>query len=161
MPAASVMPIPDDLIEAYRTQIEGRAVLLFDGICVFCNHTVNFLIHRDPNAILRFVPLQSLLGEQLLARFNAQHGPEGIVLVLDALTLSESLSRRTNALIDALSLLPSPWSGAATVLRLVPCRLRELVYGLIARHRYRIFGRYEACPTPTPEQRFRILGIPT
>jgi predicted DCC family thiol-disulfide oxidoreductase YuxK len=161
MQAASAKPALDDLIETYRSQIEGRPILLFDGVCVFCNRTVNFLLRRDPKAVLRFVPLESALGKQLLARFNAQHGPEGIVLIVDALTPSEHLSRRTDAFIEALSLLPSPWRAAGSALRVIPRGVREFVYGLIVRHRYRIFGRYETCPIPSLEQRARILGTPS
>ena len=161
MLAASAKPVLEDLIEQYRPQLEGRPVLLFDGICVFCNWTVNFLLRRDPKAVLRFVPLESAPGKQLLARFNAQHGPEGIVLIVDALTPSEHLSCRTDAFIEALSLLPPPWQAVGRAIRLVPRFLREFVYGLIVRHRYRIFGRYQTCPVPSQEQRARILGVPS
>ncbi len=77
MPAAAVKPVADDLIETYRPQIEGRSILLFDGVCVFCNSTVQFLLRRDPYAVLRFVPLESPLGQHLLGRFDALDGPEG------------------------------------------------------------------------------------
>ena len=161
MPAAPAKPVLEDLIEQYRPQLEGRPVLLFDGVCVFCNSTVQFLLRRDPRAVLRFVPLESPLGQQLLARFGALDGPEGIVLIVDALTPSARLFRRTDAFIEALRLLQPPWRGVGRAIRFVPRPLREFVYGLIARHRYRIFGRYQACPIPTPEQRTRILGIPS
>jgi predicted DCC family thiol-disulfide oxidoreductase YuxK len=161
MPAASAKPVLDDLIELYRPQLEGRPILLFDGVCVFCNSTVQFLLRRDPNAVLRFVPLESPLGQQLLARFGALEGPEGIVLITEALTPAARLSRRTDAFLAALRLLPQPWRGVARAMRLVPRPLREFVYGLIARYRYRIFGRYATCPIPSPEQRARIVGIPS
>jgi predicted DCC family thiol-disulfide oxidoreductase YuxK len=161
MPNASVIPISTDLVEKYRPQIEGHPILLFDGICVFCNRTVQFLLRRDRDAILRFVPLESPLGEQLLARFDAMHGPEGIVLVTHALTNRERISRRTDAFSDALSFLPSIWRIAGKALCLVPRSLRELAYSFIVRYRYRLFGRYQSCPVPGPEQRTRILGIPS
>ncbi len=156
---AAAKPALDDLIEAYRPQIEGRPILLFDGVCAFCNGTVQFLIRRDPKAVLRFVPLESALGKQLLARYDAESGPEGIILIANALTPTERLSRRTDAFDDALGLLPFPWHTAGRALRLIPRALREFVYGFIVRHRYRIFGRYKTCPVPTAEQRNRILGI--
>jgi predicted DCC family thiol-disulfide oxidoreductase YuxK len=151
----------DAAVEKYRTQIEGRPVLLFDGVCVFCNRTVQFLIRRDREATLRFVPLESPLGQALLAQFNAQQGPEGIILITNALTPSARLSRRTEAFSDMLQLLPSPWSTLGKTLRLVPRFLREFGYGLFARYRYRLFGRHATCPIPSPEQRSRILGKPS
>jgi predicted DCC family thiol-disulfide oxidoreductase YuxK len=158
---APVTPTPDDIVEAYRNQIEGRPVLLFDGVCVFCNRTVQFLIRRDRDGVLLFVPLESTLGQGLLAQFDAQQGPEGVILITNALTPSARLSRRTEAFSDALQLLPQPWSIVGKALRLVPQFLRELAYGLFAHHRYRLFGRHATCPIPPPEQRSRILGIPS
>jgi predicted DCC family thiol-disulfide oxidoreductase YuxK len=159
MPNASVMPAPSKLVEEYRSQIEGYPILLFDGVCVFCNRTVQFLLRRDRDAILRFVPLESPLGEQLLARVDAIHSQEGIVLITEALTDRERISRRTDAFSDALSFLPSIWRITGKVLRLVPRGLRELAYNFIVHYRYRLFGGYESCPVPAPEQRARILGI--
>jgi len=159
------MPVPTDLLEAYRSRIEARPVLLFDGVCVFCNRTVQFLLRRDRQAILRFVPLESPLGQQLLARakipIDAQLLPDGIVLITGTLTSAERLSRRTEAFSDTLILIGGPWRTLGRLLRLIPRPLREFGYSLIVRYRYRLFGRYASCPIPTPDQRSRILGIPT
>lgn len=155
------MPIPmPDVVETYRSQLEGRPVLLFDGVCVFCNRTVQFLIRHDREAVLRFVPLESPLGQNLLAHFNAQQGPEGVILITNALTPSARLSRRTEAFSDTLQLLPAPWNTVGRTLRLIPRPLREWGYTLFARHRYRLFGRHPTCPLPSPDQRSKILGIP-
>ena len=97
--------MPDTVVETYRSQLEGHPVLLFDGVCVFCNRTVQFLIRHDREAVLRFVPLESPLGQNLLAHFNAQQGPEGVILITNALTPSARLSRRTEAFSDAVQLL--------------------------------------------------------
>ena len=150
----------DAEVEKYRSQIEGRPVLLFDGVCVFCNRTVQFLIRHDRKAVLRFVPLESPLGQDLLAQFNAQQGPEGIVLITNTLTPNARLSRRTEAFSDTLQLLPQPWNTLGRALRLIPRPLREWAYTLFARHRYRLFGRHPTCPIPPPHQRSKILGIP-
>jgi predicted DCC family thiol-disulfide oxidoreductase YuxK len=153
------MPMPD-AVEKYRSQIEGRPVLLFDGVCVFCNRTVQFLIRRDRKATLRFVPLESPLGQALLAQCNAQDGPEGIILITNTLTPAAHLSRRTEAFSDVLQLLPTPWNTLGRALRLIPRPLREWGYTLFARYRYRLFGQHPTCPLPTPGQRSKILGIP-
>jgi predicted DCC family thiol-disulfide oxidoreductase YuxK len=158
---APVMTTPDDKAEAYRSQIEGRPVLLYDGVCVFCNRTVQFLVRHDPQAVLRFVPLESTLGQDLLARFGAQQGPEGVILITNALTPSARVSRRSEAFSGTLRLLPRPWNIVGEALRLVPRFMREFGYSLFARSRYRLFGRHESCPIPSREQRSRILGIPS
>lgn len=148
------MPAPaTDLIEQYQPQLRDHPILLFDGVCALCNHTVRFLIHRDPNSILRFVALESPLGQQLLARHNAPANPDGIILLSNNI-----LYHRTDAFTHALSLLHRPWPAIAALLRLTPRFLKEFVYRQIARHRYRIFGRYDTCPIPTPDERSRIIG---
>jgi predicted DCC family thiol-disulfide oxidoreductase YuxK len=153
-----------DLVETYRPQLEGRPVLLYDGVCVICNRTVQFLLRHEREATLRFVPLQSLLGEQILALYGAQQatdpGKEGVVLITQALTPMAQFTRRTDAFAIVLRLLQSPWPIIAQLLRWTPRFMREPAYTLFARYRYRIFGRHEVCPLPTPEQRARILGIP-
>ena len=142
-----------DLIEQHQSQLAAHPILLFDGVCALCNHTVRFLIHRDAQSILRFVALESPLGQQILARHNAPANPDGIILLDNG-----TLYHRTDAFTHALSLLPRPWPAIATLLRLIPRFLKEFVYRQIARHRYRIFGRYDTCPIPTPDERTRIIG---
>jgi predicted DCC family thiol-disulfide oxidoreductase YuxK len=144
---------------AERTQIEGRPILLYDGVCVLCNRTVHFLLRHDRAAILRFAPIESTLGQELLAPFNAQHGPEGVVLITSPLTPAARLYRRSDAFGQILPLLDAPWPAIGRLLRLIPRPLREFGYTLVVRLRYRIFGRYATCPLPTPSQRSRILGV--
>jgi predicted DCC family thiol-disulfide oxidoreductase YuxK len=165
MPELAAIPIPVDPVEAHRSQIEGHPIVLFDGVCVFCNRTVRLLMRMDRHAILRFVPLESPLGQQLLARHDAQHGPddpveapEGIALITGALTPAEHLSRRTEAFSDILILLGGLWRALGQLLRLIPRPLREFGYSIIARYRYNIFGRYETCPLPTVAQRTQFIG---
>jgi predicted DCC family thiol-disulfide oxidoreductase YuxK len=152
MPTAST-PQTGNLIERYSPNLDGHPILLFDGVCALCNHTVRFLLHRDPHSILRFVPLESPLGQQLLARHNASLNPDGVVLLTNGI-----LSHRTEAFTNVLRLLPQPWPFFAGLLRLVPHFLKEFVYRQIARYRYRIFGRYDTCPIPTPDERTRIIS---
>jgi predicted DCC family thiol-disulfide oxidoreductase YuxK len=149
----------NDLVEKYRTQIEGRPVLLFDGVCVFCNRTVQFLLRHDRRSALRFVPQESPLGQQLLAPFDEQSCPEGVILITDALTPSASVARRTGAFSVALILIGGIWRYLGKLIRALPHPLREFAYDLIARNRYRIFGKYQTCPIPAPDQRSRILGL--
>jgi predicted DCC family thiol-disulfide oxidoreductase YuxK len=148
------------MTDVERNAIEGRALLLYDGVCALCNGYVQFLMKRDRQDRFRYAPLQSSLGREVLARFDIHEFPDGVILLGDALTPGERLYQRSAAVAEALKLLGSRWwrlVGGA--LKLVPRRLRDWGYGIVARFRYRVFGRYDACPIPSPEQRGRLLGV--
>src|SRR6266851_7872932 len=154
------------MTEAERAQIAGRPLLLYDGVCVLCNGLVRFLLRRDNSeaksearlATFRFAPLQSPLALELLPP-SATTALEGVVLITNTLTPSQRLYRRSDAVAHALQLLGSPWRRFGTLLALIPRPLREFGYTIVARLRYRLFGRYATCPIPTPDQRSRILGV--
>jgi predicted DCC family thiol-disulfide oxidoreductase YuxK len=147
------------MTETERNAIEGRALLLYDGVCALCNGVVQFLMTRDRRDRFRYAPLQSILGREILARFGIHTFPDGVMLLTDALTPAERLYRRSDAIAMALQLLTGPWRLVGKALRLVPRPLREWGYGVVARFRYRLFGRYDTCPVPPPEQRHRLLGV--
>lgn len=146
---------------AERELPEGP-VLLFDGVCNLCNQSVQLVIANERFPELRFVQLQSELGERLLTRaFGAAeakrllHGttgaPDSVVLVEGTRGWTHSdaalrVARRLRA--------PYRWLAAAVI---VPRALRDVVYRWIARHRYRWFGKSESCWVPTPELRARFL----
>ena len=145
--------------EVERNAIEGRALLLYDGVCALCNGVVKFLMKRDGADRFRFAPLQSELGREMLTRFDIHSFPDGVVLITGALTPAERIYRRSDAVQKSLQLLDAPWKQLGKALNVIPRFLREWGYGVIARYRYRLFGRYNACPLPSPEQRSRLLGV--
>jgi predicted DCC family thiol-disulfide oxidoreductase YuxK len=142
-----------------HAEIEGRALLLYDGVCALCNGVVQFLLKHDRQDKLRYAPLQSNLGREILARFGIHTFPDGVMLLTDALTPQERLYSRSDAVAEALRQLPSPWRLLGRLVALVPRRLREFGYGIVARLRYRIFGRYDTCPLPPLHQRRKLLGV--
>jgi predicted DCC family thiol-disulfide oxidoreductase YuxK len=147
------------MTEAEHIAIEGRALLLYDGVCALCNGLVNLLLRHDKLEKLRYAPLQSALGREILTRFSQHSLPDGVVLVTDALTPRERFYLRSDAVAAALQLLSSPWRLLGRAIALVPRPLREWSYGIVARLRYRLFGRYNTCPVPAPNQRSRLLGV--
>jgi predicted DCC family thiol-disulfide oxidoreductase YuxK len=150
------------MTEVERNAIQGRALLLYDGVCALCNGVVQFLIKRDRLDKFRFAPLQSGLGREVLGRFDIHTFPGGVMLLTDALTPAEHLYQRSDAVAEALQRLGGPsglWRLAGRALRLLPRPLRDWGYGIVARFRYRLFGRYNTCPVPPPEQRGRLLGV--
>ncbi len=127
-------------------------LVLFDGVCNLCNASVYFLIRRDRTGALRYASLQSDLGRARTAAFGLPPGyTDAIVFIENGRAFTRSAA--------ALRLLPYlrwPWPLLG-VLRLLPTALRDAAYDLIARHRYRWFGRQDECPLPRPEWRARFL----
>jgi predicted DCC family thiol-disulfide oxidoreductase YuxK len=147
------------MTEPEHIEIEGRALLLYDGVCALCNGVVQFFLKQDKLEKLRYVPLQSPLGREILARFGIRTLPDGVILITDTLTPYERLYKRSDAVAAALQLLPGRWRLLGRLLMQIPRRLREFAYGIIARMRYLLFGRYTTCPIPPPNQRSRLLGV--
>ncbi len=129
----------------------GRAVLLFDGVCNLCNGFVQFVIQRDPAGRFQFAALQSDAARGLL-RAAPQPLPDSLVLVENG-----RVFMRSTAALRVARGLRFPWPLAYAFVA-VPRPLRDWVYGIVARHRYRWFGRRDVCMVPTPELRARFLS---
>lgn len=138
----------------------ARPIILFDGLCGFCNSAIRLLLRHDRSAQLLFAPLQSALATRLLAVHgrDAAH-MDSVALVLAPDTPRQQLFLGPEAVGRALAFADSPWPLLGRLILATPRWLREPVYRLIARIRYRIFGKYAACPIPTPEERARFIGF--
>jgi len=135
-------------------------VILYDGVCGLCNGVVKFLLPRDRGKRLRFAALQGAYAAAALARHGIvlpPGAPESIVLIDQPGTADERLYFRSEAALRIAAALPGVWRLSG-LFRLVPRVVRDWVYDRVARSRYRIFGRYDACPMPTPESRSRFLA---
>jgi len=143
-------------------------ILLYDGVCGFCNRFVQFILRRDHNAVFRFAPLQSALAGSILARHGAN--PSDLDTVYVAVCPdqrkedpsreaqpNEFLLSRSDAVLFVLEQLPGPWRAIAFLPRLLPKFLRDAGYNVVVRHRYRIFGRVEVCTLPRDQDRSRFL----
>jgi len=133
---------------------ESPEVVLFDGVCNLCNGAVNFIIDREPKGKLKFASFQSEAGKELL-RSRGLPVPEGdptsIVFVV-----GEQTHDGSGAALRIAARLTFPWFLFSAFL-VVPWFLRDLGYYLIAKNRYRWFGKGDACRVPTPELRARFL----
>jgi predicted DCC family thiol-disulfide oxidoreductase YuxK len=143
-------------------ELGGRLLVIFDGRCGFCNKSVRWLLRRDRHDRLRFVASQSAQAAELLARHGfaaaeLESGPNTILLVRDADGPNEHMLVRSDAAVAMLRELPRPWPAVGRVFSWIPRPVRDLGYRLVARWRYRIWGRLESCPVPTPEERERFL----
>jgi predicted DCC family thiol-disulfide oxidoreductase YuxK len=131
-------------------------VLLYDGLCGFCNATVQFVLPRDRTARLRFAPLQGEFAREVFARHPELAGVDSLILVETDDAGHERVSVRSESVLRLAPYLGGLWP-AAFVLRIVPRAVRDWAYDRFASVRYRLFGRYDSCPLPTPEQRGRFL----
>jgi predicted DCC family thiol-disulfide oxidoreductase YuxK len=140
------------------------AVVLFDGVCNFCDASVNFIIERDPNAYFKFAPLQSEEGQRLANTYGfasataESDGETSDLIPIDSVILVENEKAYTHstAALKILKRLGAPWSWLYVFL-VVPKSLRDWAYKLFARYRYRMFGRKDQCMLPSPEVRARFL----
>ena len=133
------------------------AWVLFDGECNLCDRSVQWLLRHDRKAALRFGALEGGAGGEVRARHpRLPSADETIVLVESPGTPEERVRVRSDAALAILARLGGGWR-LATLLRIVPRPLRDLVYGAVAKRRRRWFGRLPACRIPTPEERSRFL----
>jgi predicted DCC family thiol-disulfide oxidoreductase YuxK len=151
-------------LEFQMSPTMSHPILLYDGVCGLCNRLVQFVLHRDRDAVFRFAPLQSALAAGILARHGAMSNPNPSVHNLDTVYVvincdlpDESLLSRSDAILFILKRLSGQWRFAAFLLQVVPKFLRDKAYDVVARHRYRIFGRYDVCPLPREQDRNRFL----
>lgn len=128
------------------------AIVLFDGVCNFCNASINFVIERDKAGYFKFAPIQSEIGEKLIAKHQIDTiETDSVILVEDGQAYTHS-----DAALGITKHLDGIWSWAS-IFKAIPRPIRDLAYKFIARHRYRLFGRRDACMMPTPELKARFL----
>jgi predicted DCC family thiol-disulfide oxidoreductase YuxK len=128
-------------------------IVLFDGVCNLCSTSVQFILQRDPAGRFRFASLQSDLAQRLLTEHGLDPKALDSVVVVDG----DRLYRESDAALRIARDLKGAWK-ALTVFRVIPRPVRDWAYRLIARNRYRWFGKSETCWLPTPELRGRFLG---
>ena len=137
----------------------AHPVLLYDGVCRFCNRLVQFVLRYDDGKIFRFASLQSSFGIAVLTQHGVDTSPMGTAYVLVSGDEGQALLQRSAAILFLLDRFGGIWSVLAQIIGLLPLRMRDWAYNTIARHRYRIFGRYESCPLPSAADRERFLDL--
>jgi predicted DCC family thiol-disulfide oxidoreductase YuxK len=128
-------------------------VILFDGVCNLCNGVVQFIIKRDKKKLFHFASLQSDFGQQILQQYHLPPTDFNSFILLEN---SKLFTKSTGALRVARSL-SSPWSLLYTLI-VVPSFIRNWGYNLIARNRYKWFGKQNSCWVPTPELMARFIA---
>jgi len=137
----------------------GSHLILYDGVCGLCNRLNRFVLKRDPAAVFQFASLQSRLGQSLLKADGLDaDNLETLYVVANYGSESPVLLSKSQAAFFILKTLGGPWR-VVTILGILPWRLLDWVYDLIARNRYTVFGRYQTCPIPSPEYKSRFVDI--
>ena len=134
-------------------------LVLFDGVCGLCDHFVQFLLRIDGRDQLRFAALQGPIGTDILTRAGrAADSLSTVIVVADHGSDQARLLDRSDAALFAVASAGGIY-GLASAFRIVPRFIRDAVYNLVARTRYRIFGRLDACPIPKPATRAKFLDF--
>ncbi len=129
-------------------------IVIFDGICNFCNGAVNFIIKRDPTAKFAFTPMQSPLAKELMAQYKIDNvGIDTFLLIKDGQCLVFS-----SAALEISKGLSGYWY-LFNIFKLVPSPVRDVIYKLFARNRYRLFGKAATCMVPSPDVKSRFVGL--
>jgi len=133
-------------------------IILYDGVCGLCDRLTRLVIRHDRRHQFRFASLQGAFAARVLSRYERDPRDLDTLYVLRRYgTPSESLLSRSEAVFFVMSELGGVWR-LLRALRWLPTSLVDHGYGLVARHRYRVFGRYDACPVPKPSDRGRFIG---
>jgi len=131
---------------------EGRHIILFDGVCNLCNRSVQFIIKKDKKGIFKFASLQSTVGKELLKEFELPEDSfQSFIYVKNDRAFS-----RSDAALEIAKMLNGVWPFAY-FFKIVPKFFRDPIYNLIARNRYKWFGKKDECMVPTSKMKERFF----
>lgn len=128
-------------------------IILFDGVCALCNGFVQFVIRHDPDAHFCFAPLQSDMAQQMLQK----SGTDTVAMTSVVLYQSGKVYTKSDAALRICAGLSGKWR-VLYMFRYIPRPIRDTLYEIIAKNRYRLLGRMDHCKLPAPELRSRFLS---
>ncbi|NQY05485.1 MAG: DUF393 domain-containing protein [Flavobacteriaceae bacterium] len=132
---------------------KDKKILLFDGVCNLCNSSVNYIIDRDKNDVFRFVALQSDLGKSIQEYLGLNPNDlDTIILYIPG----EAYYNKSSAALKVLNEFSGLWK-IMNIFYIIPKPIRDVFYNLIAKNRYKLFGKKEQCRIPTPELKAKFL----
>jgi len=130
----------------------SSSIILFDGVCNFCNSGVNFIINRDNTNKFKFAALQSDFGQEMLGKLNLQSQSLKTLILIE----NDKFYAKTTAALRIAKNLKGQWK-LLYIFIIVPPFIRNLFYELIARYRYKWFGKKETCRIPTEEEKGKFI----
>jgi predicted DCC family thiol-disulfide oxidoreductase YuxK len=132
---------------------DSDKIVLFDGVCNFCATSVQFIIRHDKTNSLKFASLQSVLGQELLTKYNMSKDLEGVVFIENNKAYFKSA-----AAFKIVRYFGGFWQ-ILNIFSVLPLFLTDFGYDIIAKNRYRWFGKKDSCMIPSPEIRSRFLDV--
>jgi predicted DCC family thiol-disulfide oxidoreductase YuxK len=132
--------------------VHDKPVIFFDGVCNYCNSMANLVIRQDKKKVFRFAALQSNTGQQVLKEWSLPPGKFDSFLLLD----NGKLYYKSTAVLRVANKLPWYWKWSQ-LFWILPRSIRDGGYNIIARNRYKWFGKKDQCMIPTPEVKERFL----
>ncbi|NNJ53850.1 MAG: thiol-disulfide oxidoreductase DCC family protein [Ignavibacteriaceae bacterium] len=133
--------------------VTKEKIILFDGVCNFCNFWVNFIIDRDSKNVFIFAALQSEKGQEILGKINFNKNNFDTFVLIDV----GSTYTKSTAALKISKDLKSYWKYFYYLI-FIPQTLRDFFYEIIAKNRYRFFGKRNACRIPTEEEKRKFLS---
>ena len=131
---------------------ESKPIVLFDGVCNLCNASVRFIHERDPKGQMKFAALQSDAGREVLERFGLRTDDFDSIVLVEG----DHYYTRSTAALRIAKRLRGLWPALYAFV-IVPRFIRDFFYDVVAKNRYKWFGRQDQCMVPTPELRARFL----
>ncbi|TMU56626.1 thiol-disulfide oxidoreductase DCC family protein [Flagellimonas algicola] len=133
---------------------DNKKLILFDGVCNLCNGAVQFIIKRDKKDVFRYAALQSEIGEKLIAERGINTSKVDSIILIEP---GIAYFVKSDAALRIVQEFGGLWKGLV-IFSWVPRIIRDAIYNLVAKNRYRWFGRKDACMIPTPELQAKFLG---
>ena len=127
-------------------------IILFDGVCNFCNRSINIILKHDKDSYFQFAPSQSNAGIDILQQFDLDQKASASVILID----NEKVFTKTDAVIQIATYLTG-WPKSFRLLKFIPKPIRDFSYDVIAKNRYALFGKKETCRIPDESIRHRFL----
>jgi predicted DCC family thiol-disulfide oxidoreductase YuxK len=135
-------------------------LLLYDGVCGLCNRMVQYVLKNDREDVFRFASLQGEVAGRILRRHDRYPASlDTVYLVVGFEESGERLLSRSEAVFYVLQQLGGTKLLIARLFRLLPLFVLDFLYDLVARYRYRIFGKHETCPVPNPQTRSKFVDL--
>lgn len=126
-------------------------IILFDGVCNLCNHSVQFILKRDPQENYKFASIQGETGQKLLKKYGFNSELNSFVLIEN-----EKVYIKSDAALHVCRNLMGVWK-ILSFLHIIPPFIRDFFYDIVANNRYKWFGKKEYCMLPSPEWKKRFL----
>jgi predicted DCC family thiol-disulfide oxidoreductase YuxK len=133
-------------------ETKNHPIILFDGVCNLCNRSVQFIIDRDKDKVFSFAPLQSEKAEEILEEYSIDQDLDTLILIKD-----DEMFTKSSAYVEILKELGTGWKIFSLFLGFFPVFLTDIGYDVVARFRYKVFGKRQKCMVPSEDVKNRFL----